>query len=104
MFEMIMKLNETLYGKIFVLKKMKSKKCFTNNRNKVFLPWMCVLFFVVSAFIASADSFTKVFGSGFLPSTKEVKVGHSILNPPPREAKYIPLLTSSRHKFSSAHR
>ena len=53
MFEMIMTINKTLCGKIFVLKI--SKNCFTNDRKKVFFTSNACFLFVVSEFIASGD-------------------------------------------------
>ena len=82
--------------------KKNRKNGFKNAKNKVFLPRMCVCLFVCCQCIYSIWRHLKVFR--ILPSIKDVKAGHSISNPPPREAKYIPFWISSRHKFSSAHR
>ena len=55
MFEMIMTVNKTLYGKIFVLKKNQKIVLQMTEIKFSYLECMLACLFVVSAFIASGD-------------------------------------------------
>ena len=59
-----MTVNKTLYEKIFVLKK--SKNCFPNDRNKVFLLSNVCFFICCQCIYSIWRHLTKVYGSRFL--------------------------------------
>ena len=79
MFEMIMtvlKQYDFVHGKYLFLKK--SKNCFTNDRNKVHLPPMCV-FYLLSVHLQHLEIFNKGFQVGVVSNTG--KNGKEPINP-----------------------